>query len=180
MWVLAWWFVQDSLERRTQNGDKFARNMMSAFHSMCVIYLCQHVPEWVRPISIGYFIQDIRNYPLGSVYIPHHIISVIVLYASSGGAVLEGFRICELSNLPIYCVYAMKHHPATKDKKWLILIAMVAEFISFLLLRCLAALPILIRIENRVGGMAQLIYYASVWWTIKLGVGVLRHAKKCI
>lgn len=152
--------------------------MTSALHAITSIYTCYMGDACVIfPVSVGYYVQDTFNYPIRSIYVSHHFITVMALFylfSEDSPHIIRGFMLCEISNLPVYYTYALMK--CTKNLLH-IACASLVEFMFFFVFRCIMMAD-MSELKSGVIGLAQIIYYSSVWWTVKLGIGAIRHIKK--
>ncbi len=112
--------------------------MVSIIH--CASVLLQYLinsSDINTNISIGFFVYDLFNSRILSMYFLHHLGSIYLLSSEFGidkSICMYSFFILELSNIPLYFAYAIIHHTSNFGKKnircWIII-----EMISFLIFR---------------------------------------------
>lgn len=158
-----------------EHGRKFCQNLNSMLHSITSVVLCTlamghpFLVDWIYIVSTGYFLQDLRNNKLLSIYTPHHIISIYALYALNSEdrwIILVGFFTCELANLPMYLVYGAHHHIRVSKNKRLIRILTIMEFIQYTIFRCL--LPFYLFgfiISQKIKLISCVFHISSIAWT---------------
>jgi hypothetical protein len=173
VWALFWVALQETYGCINQSR-KFTRNLNSATHSVLSILWCSCAIHGyvtlntVFACSAGYFLQDLRNEHMRSVYTAHHIGSVIALtylFTSDWMTVLVGFMMCEISNLPLYLVYGMRHHSNTTALQFPLLVAMWFELIAYTICRGLMPLWIYQHITHSgLYWFATALHFVSLAW----------------
>jgi hypothetical protein len=153
MWVIPscmfMWFMWERLIQKV-SGERFSQkwssNLVSATHSVAIIIMCMSAlreeldPVFIFVVSTSYFLYDIRNYEVGTVYYMHHIFSIVgILHGVTSDSdmlvALAGYLFTEFGNFPVYVMYCLFTHPnkAYLDRWYDIIL--VWEFVWFVVFR---------------------------------------------
>jgi hypothetical protein len=122
------WSYQKSLEAVHTFTKKQVHNMYSILHSLgCVGLVSIFMGWWTDFLAIwmvmiwsqSYYLFDMLNYKVGSIYIVHHLASVVFLmfltmfegdmHNPDAWASIWGLYWAEVSNWPMYYVYHQEH-----------------------------------------------------------------------
>lgn len=181
------------------SGPKFPKkwntNLLSATHSVLSWLECYAVLNgWgslneIYHFSVSYFLYDLKNHKLNTIYVPHHILSIIALiYGTHPGVdkpwILWGYLLTEFGNFPLYVMYAMiNHYNQTYHQRWYKHV-LIWEFIWFVVFRIIAVSYVLTYTQlpytHLIGFVLQL---ANIKWSlglykkIKTEVGFFKKVK---
>ncbi len=182
IWIVIYYLINTYID-----NSKLARNCTSAIHASSVFLLYMfNMPTYMYYISTCYYIFDglceiciLCNSPKVSnlVLIIHHAVAVYAvsyLYDPQlAKYMLSSFVLIEISNFPVYLAY---HFRKTSNNMAMINLLLLAEVISFVVLRVIMAgvnlvLAIVVNeAPTMLIMMCGMIYVISILWTVCLAL----------
>jgi hypothetical protein len=177
------WFMLEKFIQRI-SGEKFSQkwssNLVSAAHSVTTVVLCWWaLKEKLSPIvifvvSTSYFLYDIRNYKLESIYTMHHICAIMGLIhgVNSGTDIpmaLTCFLFTEIGNFPLYLVYCLfNHHNKVYLDRWYDIV-LKWEFGWFVMFRIIIVSWVLTSAVHPISIMfGCILQFANIKWACGL------------
>lgn len=180
LWTFTWMFFEYNQVPRY--SSKQVHNFVSFLHSLgCAIFMVAYAcyatnVTFLYYWSMGYYMFDIWNYSLTSIFIPHHLLTMMALQflfqsAADRNLIIFGLGLCEVSNWAMYRVYHNRHSCAKQHFnktfwKW-------CEVISYLGLRNFVGIYYLFINPSTsllLNCIVFAIWIASLYW----GMGFLK------
>ncbi len=134
-------------------------------------------------MSVGYYLYDLKNYTghdeMSYIMYYHHVGSCALI---SLGFVIEpvdlsiAFLIVEISNIPLYFTQIILHSSYREDLRRYLKVCIMVELAFFLVFRCIVLLVWPQKPQSDIiNAMMRLVHLASVMWSYKLGLQLLRN-----
>lgn len=186
-----WFSTYKAIKKKYNCSIKVSRNITSFLHALGVslitgLYLTKSTKliYIVEPYSFGFFIYDtyhclFNKYSSNKTesigLTTHHLIALfIVIYSSHpvyGNFVYLILFLGELSNLPGYITYYLKH--SNKKNKWYCNFILLYQTLWYSLIRVplcgyIAYQNRHIFLENYYFNIIWLVYYMGLYWSYKL------------
>jgi hypothetical protein len=185
------WFTLEKIIQWVSGKEfsqKWSSNLVSATHSVFTVMECLLAlyygfdPYIIFVVSMSYFIYDIRNYDVKSIYFIHHIFSIcalvhVITCKMDVFNALTCFFFTEIGNFPIYVMYCLHAHPNKNYLPRFHDIVLICEFIGFVIFRIIIVSYVLTSAQHIITILFGIcLQIANLNWAI----GMFKKVKKSI
>jgi len=185
-YVCGWFIVSKVIYRLFKHqNSKWKNNLISFLNAFLISGSIARELYYNIPASqnayyyysgVGYFLFDMKNYPVYSTYWTHHILSIVLIASvqNQTDIILDDPRnllfVFEFGNLPMYLVYGLltSIHNSRWKKNKLLKIFMIFEFIWFSFFRCVVPFMFIPNIHHLYKLGALIIILGSFKWAISI------------